>query len=38
LIVIGFVSYGYLAMGAIVVVIAGTPPLAAVSVSHVVFW
>jgi hypothetical protein len=38
LITIVFVPRGYLAVGAVVVVIAGSPPLATVSVSSVVLW
>jgi hypothetical protein len=38
LITIVFVPHGYLAVGAIVVIIAGSPPLATVSVSSVVLW
>jgi hypothetical protein len=38
LITIVFVSRGYLAMGAVVVVVAGSSPSATVSVSSVIFW
>jgi hypothetical protein len=36
LVIIVFVPYGYLAVGAIVIVIAGSPPLATISISSIV--
>jgi hypothetical protein len=38
LVIIVFVPHGYLAVGAVVIVIAGSSPLASVSVSSIILW
>jgi hypothetical protein len=38
LIAIVFVPYGYLDVGAVVVIIARSPPLASISVSSIILW